>query len=58
MSEIYIWVKNIFLMILGISFFQVLIPESSMKKYLKFLFSLLILAAILEPVSKLILQFS
>ena len=58
MSEIYIWVKNIFLMILGISFFQVLIPESSMKRYLKFLFSLLILAAILEPVSKLILQFS
>lgn len=49
MTEIYTWISNVFLVILSLSFFQILIPESSMEKYLKFIFSLVILAVILEP---------
>ena len=54
MEEIYIWIKNIFLVIIALSFFQILIPDSSMAKYLKFIFSLVILAIILEPMIKLL----
>ena len=49
MTEIYTWISNVFLVILSLSFFQILIPQSSMEKYLKFIFSLWILAVILEP---------
>ena len=49
MTDIYIWVKNILLIIIALSFFQLLIPESTMEKYLRFIFSLVILATILEP---------
>ena len=49
MTDIYMWISNVFLVILSLSFFQVLIPQSSMEKYLKFIFSLVILAVILEP---------
>ena len=48
------WVKDIFLIIISLSFFQILLPDSSMEKYLKFIFSLVILAVILEPVIKLV----
>ena len=44
------WVRDIFLIIISLSFFQILLPESSLEKYLKFIFSLIILAVILEPV--------
>ena len=54
MTEIYTWISNVFLVILSLSFFQILIPESSMEKYLKFIFSLVILAVILEPLIHLI----
>ena len=54
MTEIYMWISNVFLVILSLSFFQILIPESSMEKYLKFIFSLIILAVILEPLMHLI----
>ena len=49
MTEIYMWISNVFLVILSLSFFQILIPQSSMEKYLKFIFSLVILAVILDP---------
>ena len=49
MTEIYTWISNVFLVILSLSFFQILIPQSSMEKYLKFIFSLVILAVILVP---------
>ena len=48
------WVKDIFLIIISLSFFQILLPDSSMEKYLKFIFSLVILAVILEPVIRLV----
>lgn len=54
MGEVYLWVKNIFLVIIALSFFQILIPESSMAKYLKFIFSLVILAIVLEPILNLV----
>ena len=47
------WVRDIFLIIISLSFFQILLPESSLEKYLKFIFSLIILAVILEPVIRL-----
>ena len=53
MGDIYIWIKDIFLVIISLSFFQFLIPSSKIEKYIKFIFSLVILAIILEPISKL-----
>lgn len=53
MSDVYAWIRDLFLMLLVLSFFQILIPDSSMEKYLKFIFSLIILAVILEPVIRL-----
>jgi len=49
MTEIYAWIRDILLMIAVLSFFQILIPRSSMEKYLKFIFSLVILAEITRP---------
>lgn len=50
MSELFIWVRDILVIILSLSFFQILIPDSSMAKYLRYIFSLVILSVILEPV--------
>lgn len=44
------WVKDIFIIILSITFIEILMPEGAMAKYLKFIFSLIILAAILSPI--------
>ncbi|MCI6011808.1 MAG: stage III sporulation protein AF [Firmicutes bacterium] len=57
MSDVYAWIRDLFLMLLVLSFFQILIPDSSMEKYLKFIFSLVILAAILEPILNLVSNF-
>lgn len=54
MNEIYIWVKDILLVVISLSFFQVLIPNSKFDKYIKFIFALVILAIILEPLTLLI----
>ena len=50
MEQVYIWVKDIFLVIISLTFFQILIPDSNMDKYIRFIFSLVILAIIAEPV--------
>lgn len=50
MEEIYTWIQDIFLIIISLSFFQILIPDSKTEKYLKFIFSMIILAIITEPV--------
>ena len=44
------WIKDIFLMILSLTFFEILVPDSEMEKYLKLIFSLIILLMILDPV--------
>jgi len=53
MTEIFTWIKDILLIIVTLSFFQFLIPESSMAKYLRFIYSLVVLAVILDPLSAL-----
>ena len=50
MEQVYVWVRDIFLVIISLSFFQILIPNSQMVKYLKFIFSMIVLAIIVEPV--------
>lgn len=44
------WVSSLFIMILALSFIEILLPDSSMGKYVKFVFSLVIMATILYPV--------
>lgn len=45
------WVKNVFIIIVAISFIEILLPQGSMSKYLKFIFSLIIMAIILSPLA-------
>ena len=54
MGEFYQWVKDIFIVILSLTFFQILLPHSSLGKYVKFIFSLLILIIILQPLTNLL----
>ena len=44
------WVSSLFIIILARSFIEILLPDSSMGKYVKFVFSLVIMATILYPV--------
>ena len=44
------WVSRLFIIILALSFIEILLPDSSMGKYVKFVFSLVIMATILYPV--------
>jgi len=53
MNQIYIWAKEILMILVALSFFQILIPESSMTRYLKFIFSLVVLAVILDSLVRL-----
>lgn len=43
------WVRSLFLILLAITFIEMLLPESSMGKYLRFIFSLVIMGN--DPVS-------
>lgn len=43
------WVKNIFILILALTFIEMLLPTSRMEKFLKFIFSLVVMATILSP---------
>ncbi|NLY71066.1 MAG: hypothetical protein GX076_05225 [Clostridiales bacterium] len=44
------WVWNIFLMIAALSFIELVLPEGGIHKYLKFIFSLMILGVIVYPI--------
>lgn len=50
MSEIFQWVRDIFIIIISLTFFQILLPDSTLAKYVKFIFSIIILIIILQPV--------
>lgn len=50
MEQLYTWIKDIFLIIITLSFFQILLPDSNMSKYLKFIFSLVVLVIVIEPI--------
>ncbi len=43
------WVRTIFLTILVVSFIEIILPSGTMRKYLKFILSIIILAVILQP---------
>lgn len=51
-SLIFQWVRDVFIVIISLSFFRILMPDGAMSKYLNFIFSMIILAVILAPVSK------
>lgn len=48
------WVRNIFIIIVAVTFVEILLPTGSMSKYLKFIFSLIIMAIILSPLAILV----
>ena len=56
MEEIYVWVKDIILIIISLSFFEILIPNSKIDKYVKLIFSLAMLSIILEPISDIMMS--
>ena len=53
MGCVWEWVKNITLVVILFSFIEILLPGSNMKKYLKFIFSLAILAMMVSPLAAL-----
>lgn len=48
------WVRNIFILILALSFIEMLLPPTRIQKYIKFVFSLAIMASILSPIAGLL----
>ncbi len=50
MEQMTLWIKDVFLIIISLTFFQIIIPDSVMEKYIRFIFSVIILAVIAEPV--------
>ncbi len=44
------WVSNMMVVIMTLSFMEILLPDTSMGKYIRFIFSLVIMATILYPV--------
>ena len=54
MSYVTEWVKNIFIIVVAVSFIEVLLPAGNMAKYVKYIFSLIILSSILAPLAKLV----
>ena len=54
MEVIQEWVRNIFIFILALTFIEMLMPSGATKPYLKYVFSLAIMASIIAPVSGLL----
>lgn len=51
MNVLTTWVREIFIIILSITFLEILLPEGTLKKYVKFIFSIVIMAVILSPLT-------
>lgn len=45
------WVRNIFILLLALTFIEMLLPSSKMQSYIRFVFSLTIMASILTPLT-------
>lgn len=43
------WIRNIFVITVALSFIETLLPSGEMQGYIKFIFSLVIMATILSP---------
>ena len=54
MEVIQEWIKNIFIFIIGLSFVEILMPSGKIRPYIKYVFSLAIMAAILMPLMALL----
>ena len=48
------WVRNIFILILALSFIEMLLPSGNMRKYIRYIFSMAIMASILMPLAALL----
>lgn len=48
------WVRNIFILILALTFIEILLPTGRMTQYIHFVFSLAIMASILTPILSLL----
>lgn len=44
------WVSNLFIIILTLTFIEIILPDTSIAKYIKFIFSLIIMVTVLYPV--------
>lgn len=44
------WVSNLFIIITALTFIEMLLPDSALGKYLRYIFSLVIMATVLYPV--------
>ena len=51
MTNINEWVKEVFMVILSITFVQIMLPAGNLEKYAKFIYSIIILAVILSPLA-------
>ena len=50
MSSVTQWVREVFIIILSITFLEILLPDGTLKKYVKFIYSIVIMAVILSPI--------
>ena len=53
MSAVWEWVRNLTMIVILFSFVEILLPGSGMKRCMKFIFSLAMLAMVLSPISDL-----
>lgn len=51
MEVIQEWVRNIFIFILALTFIEMLLPSGKIQSYIKYVFSLAIMASILMPLT-------
>lgn len=50
-SAIEQWVKGLFLLLIGISFLEILVPKGSVSRFVQYVFSLIVLASIVIPIA-------
>lgn len=50
MNMIASWVKELFVVILSITFLEIMLPEGTLRKYVTFIFSIVMMALILSPI--------
>lgn len=46
------WVKDIFIIVVGLYFIEIVLPEGSMRKYIKFILSIMILGVVISPLTQ------
>ena len=51
------WVSNLFIIILALTFIEILLPDTSTAKYIKYVFSLIIMTTILYPIIELLSEY-